>query len=300
MNQINPNLKTLGQMISMNDFCDWFFNSNSNLLTGENPINIFVQQNIALNSIPVYYFNCPALVQYWSNLNQFNQLNNNWTYLFTNLLGSIYQLFENVIPYDQSTTTYTIQPVYQGSSDVQYVTTEIPNVLKQISSYFGMYQNRLLQYMVVMCKYLAQINVMNGGYTNTYAYNTKSGSASQANNYNINSFNPVATLTSLDINPITVNNGSYNNNIDNPFSIQSGSPSVTVTGANYNNYSGASASNSNQFATNNATNLENFATVGSGDGLTILRPFIEKVSSLFWSLSNDYYGNNDGWGFNIW
>ena len=80
MNQINPNLKTLGQMISMNDFCDWFLNSNSNLLTGGNPINIFVQQNINISGTPSYYFNCPALVQYWSNLNQFNQLNINWIF----------------------------------------------------------------------------------------------------------------------------------------------------------------------------------------------------------------------------
>ena len=105
MNQINPNLKTLGQMINMNDFCDWFFNSNSNILTGGNPINIFVQNNISINSIPVYYFNCPALVQYWSNLNQFTNLTNNWTYLFTNLLGSIYQLFENVYKLRESSLT---------------------------------------------------------------------------------------------------------------------------------------------------------------------------------------------------
>ena len=300
MNQINSNLKTLGQMISMNDFCDWFFNSNSNILTGGNPINIFVQNNINISSIPSYYFNCPALVQYWSNLNQFNQLNNNWSYLFTNLLGSIYQLFENVIPYDQSTTSFTIQPVYQGSSDVQYVTLEVPNVLKQISSYFGMYQNRLLQYMVVMLKYMAQINVMNGGFTNTYQYNTYNGATSQATNYNVNSFNPVADSTALNINPINVTNANYNTGIFSPSSITTGEPTITISGANYNNYNGATASISNQYATNNATNLENFATGGSGDGLTILRPFIEKVSSLFWSLSNDYYGNNDGWGFNIW
>ena len=300
MNQINPNLKTLGQMISMNDFCDWFFNSNSNLLTGQNPINIFVQNNISLSSIPVYYFNCPALVQYWSNLNQFSNLNNNWSYLFTNLLGSIYQLFENVIPYDQSITTYTIQPVYQGSSDVQYVTVEVPNCLKQISSYFGMYQNRLLQYMVVMVKYLAQINTMNGGYTNTYQYSTSSGSASQNNNYDVNSFNPVETTASLTINPVNVTNGSYGNGVNLPFSVTAGEPSVTITGANYNNHAGATASNASQAATNNATNLQNFASVGSGDNLTILRPLIKKISSLFWSLGNDYYPDNINWGFNIW
>lgn len=300
MNQINPNLKTLGQMISMNDFCDWFFNSNSNILTGGNPVNFFVQNNINISQIPTYYYNCPALAQYWTNLNQFDNLNNNWTYLFPNLLGSLYQLFENVIPYDQSTTSFTIQPTYSGSSDEQYITIQVPNVLKQISSYFGMYQNRLLQYMVVMLKYLAQINVMNGGFTNTYQYNTYNGSTTQANNYNVNSFNPVADSTTLNINPINVTNANYNTGTFSPSSINSGEPTITITGANYNNYNGATASNSNQYATNNATNLENFATVGIGDGLTILRPFIEKVSSLFWSLSNDYYENNDGWGFNIW
>ena len=122
-----------------------------------------------------------------------------------------------------------------------------------------------------MLKYIAQINVMNGGYTNTYEYNTNSGSASQANNYNINSFNPVTTSANIDINPIGVTNGNYNNGINNNFAVTSGEPSITVTGANYNNYAGANATNSNQYSTNNATNLENFATVGSGDGITILR-----------------------------
>ena len=299
MNQINPNLKTLSQLISMNDFCDWFFNSNSNLLTNQNPVNIFVQQNIGLTSIPNYYYNCPALVQYWSNLNQFSNLNNNWSYLFTNLLGTIYQLFENVIPYDQTTTTYTIQPIY-SNADTQYLTIEVPNVLKQISSYFGLYQNRLLQYMMLMVKYLAQINVMNGGYTNTYQYNVNSGSASQNNNYDVNSFNPVANNTTLTINPINVTNGNYGNNLNQTFSITSGEPAITINGANYNNHASANASNSNQFATNNATNLQNFANVGTGDGLTILRPFIKKISSLFWSLGNDEYPDNINWGFNIW
>ena len=288
-------------MISLQDFCDWFLNSNSNVLTnGGNPINIFTQQNISTNSTPAYLFNCPVLVQYWSNINTWSNLNNEWSQLFPNFLGSLYQLFENVIPYDQTTSTYIIQPSYQATSSTQYVTVQVPNVLRQMSAYFGMYQNRLLEYMVIQLKYLAQINVMNGGYTNTYQYDTNSGSASQNNNYDVNSFNPVETTASLTINPIGVNNGSYNNGINNNFSINSGSPSVTINGATYNNHAGASASNSNQYATNNATNLQNFATVGTGDGMTILRPLIKKISSLFWSLGNDYYPDNINWGFNIW
>ena len=154
--------------------------------------------------------------------------------------------------------------------------------------------------MVVQLKYMAQITVMNGGFTNTYQYNTNSGNATQNNNYDVSSFNPVDTSAALTVNPINVTNGNYNNGVNNNFSVTSGMPSVTITGATYNNHAGASASNSNQYATNNDTNLENFATVGTGDGMTILRPLIKKISSLFWSLGNDYYPDNINWGFNIW
>ena len=295
MEQINPNLKTLGELISINDFCDWFVNTNSNITS--NPVNFLVENGVNISSVPAFVFNCPALVQYFSNLNQYNNLNNNWVVLFPQLLGTLYQLFANAIPYDQTTSTYTIISTYNSGNSI---TITVPNVLKQISSYFGMYQNKILQYMVVMVKYLAQINTMNGGYTNTYSYSTSSGSASQNNNYDVNSFNPVETTATLNINPVNVTNGSYGNGVNIPFSVTNGEPSVTINGANYNNHAGATASNASQTATNNATNLQNFATVGSGDNLTILRPFIKKLSSLFWSLGNDYYPDDINLGFNIW
>lgn len=295
MNQINPNLKTLGELITIQDFCDWFVNTNSNITNS--PINFLTQNGINISSVPAFVFNCPALVQYFSNLNQYNNLNNNWVVLFPQLLGTLYQLFANAIPYNQATTTYTITPTYNSSGSI---TITVPAVLKEMSAYLGLYQNKILQYMVLMDKYLAQINVMNGGYTNTYSYSTSSGSASQNNNYDVNSFNPVETTASLTINPVNVTNGSYGNGVNLPFSVTAGEPSVTITGANYNNHAGASASNSSQSATNNATNLQNFATVGTGDNLTILRPLIKKISSLFWSLGNDYYPDNVNWGFNIW
>ena len=297
MQQINPNLKTLGQLIPINNFCDWFMNSNSNLLTnGASPINFYVSQNLSLNGTPSYYYNCPAFSIYFSNLNLFNNLNNNWVALFPNLLGFIYQLFQNAIPYDQSTTTYTIVP----STSTTPITLEVPNVLVQIASYFGTYQNRILEYMVVQLKYMAQITVMNGGFTNTYQYNTYNGSTSQNNNYDVNSFNPVETTSSIEINPINVTNANYNTGIYSPGSVTSGEPNINITGATYNNHAGATASNSNQWATNNAVNLQNFATVGTGDGMTILRPVIKKISSLFWAFGNDYYPDNINWGFNIW
>ena len=295
MQQINPNLKTLGELITIQDFCDWFVNSNSNITN--NPVNFLTQTGINISSVPAFVFNCPALVQYFSNLNQYNNLTNNWVVLFPQLLGTLYQLFANAIPYDQTTSTYTIISTYNSGNSI---TITVPNVLKQISSYFGMYQNKILQYMVVMVKYLAQINTMNGGYTNTYSYSTSSGSASQNNNYDVNSFNPVETTATLNINPVNVTNGSYGNGVNIPFSVTNGEPSVTINGANYNNHAGATASNSSQSATNNATNLQNFANVGVGDGLTILRPFIKKLSSLFWSLGNDYYPDDINCGFKIW
>lgn len=295
MNQINANLKTLGEMITINDFCDWFFNSNSNITS--NIINFLTQNGVNISSVPAFVFNCPALVQYYSNLNQYNNLNSNWVVLFPQLLGTLYQLFANAIPYNQTTATYTIIPTFNQTG---VTTISVPTVLKEISAYLGLYQNKILQYMVLMAKYLAQINVMNGGYTNTYQYSTSSGSASQNNNYDVNSFNPVETTATLNINPINVTNGNYSNGVNLPFSVTAGEPAVTITGANYNNHAGASANNTSQTATNNATNLQNFAAVGSGDSLTILRPLIKKISSLFWSLGNDYYPDNTNWGFNIW
>lgn len=274
-------------------------NSNSNLLQpGQTPINFYTNSNLSLSGTPSYYYNCPAFSIYFSNLNLFNSLNNNWTALFPNMLGFIYQLFKNAIPYDQTTTSYTITP--SNSASQVPITLDVPNVLIQIAAYFGTYQNRILEYMVVQLKYMAQITVMNGGFTNTYQYNTYQGSTNQNNNYDVNSFNPVDTSANISINPINVTNANYNTGIFSPGSVTSGEPNVTITGANYNNHAGASASNSNQWATNNATNLQNFATVGTGDGLTILRPLIKKISSLFWSLGNDYYPDNINWGFNIW
>lgn len=306
MNQINPNLKTLGELISKQDFCDWFFNTNYNA-TNQTPINVYAQNaQWSPSDIPGYLMNCPVIAQFWSNINQYTFNQNAWTVQLPNLLGIIYDLFKNAIPYDQTTFSTQIQPSWQGNSNNETVTINALDVMTQISSYLGLYINRIVEWCVLMWKYNTQLTTLYSGYTNSYAYNTMSGNAGQSQQININSFNPVTSSPTVTPNNLQVQEPSFtmgirSNSENNATYAQLNSNEVTINnGANWNNNGTANVSNSSQAATNNAINLENMASIGTGDNMSLLKPLIQKISSLFWSLSNDYYGNNDGWGINIW
>lgn len=305
MNQINPQLKTLGQLISKQEFCDWFFNTNY-LATQQTPINVFTQNSTwSPSNIPGYLLNCPVIAQFWSNINQYTFNQNAWTVQLPNLLGIVYDLFKNALPYDQTTFTTQIQPSF-SSNGAQTLTINALNVMTQISAYFGIYINRIVEWCVLMWKYNTQLTTLYSGYTNSYAYNTLSGHAGQSQQVNINSFNPVTSNPTITPIALSAQNPSYTMGIgSNAESLATAavlnSQQFTITdGANWNNNGTNNVSNSSQAATNQAVNLENMASIGQGDNMTLLKPLIQKISSLFWSLSNDYYGNNDGWGFNIW
>lgn len=307
MNQINPNLKTLGQLISKVNFCDWFFNTNY-LETQQTPVNAFAQNaQWSPSSMPGYLLNCPVIAQFWSNINQYTFNQNAWTVQLPNLLGMIYDLFKNAIPYDQTTFSTQIQPSWNTGSNSQNITINALDTMTQISAYLGLYINRIVEWCVLMWKYNTQLSTLYSGYTNSYAYNTMSGHASQGQQLNINSFDPVETSPTVTPTNLQVQEPSYtmgigSNSMSNATAAQLNSNSVTITngGANWNNNGAANVSNSSQAATNQAINLENMATIGQGDNMSLLRPLIKKISSLFWSLGNDYYPDNINWGFNIW
>lgn len=305
MNQINPNLKTLGQLISKENFCDWFFNTNY-LATNQTPVNVYAQNNNwAPSSIPGFLMNCPVIAQFWCNINQYTFNQNAWTVQLPNLLGVIYDLFKNAIPYNQTTFSTQIQPSW-SSTGAQTLTIDALDVMTQISAYLGFYINRIVEWCVLMWKYNTQLTTLYSGYTNSYAYNTMSGHASQGQQLNINSFDPVATSPTVTPTNLQVQQPSYtmgigNNSMSNSTAAVLNSNEITVNnGANWNNTGTANVSNSSQAATNNAINLENMASIGQGDNMTLLRPLIKKISSLFWSLGNDYYVDDINWGFNIW
>ena len=250
--------------------------------------------------------NCPVIAQFWCNINQYTFNQNAWTVQIPNLLGIIYDLFKNTIPYNQTTFTTQIQPSWNNGSESQTLTINALDVMTQISSYLGLYINRIVEWCVLMWKYNTQLTTLYSGYTNSYAYNTMSGHAGQSQQVNINSFNPVTssptiTPTNLQVQEPSFTMGIGSNSETDATYAQLNSNEFTVTnGANWNNNGTANVSNSSQASTNQAINLENMASIGTGDNMTLLKPLIQKISSLFWSLSNDYYGNDDGWGFNIW
>ena len=278
MNQIDPNLKTLAELCTgpTNNWLQGVYNYSSFLTYNTNN---GTGQNIIYPSAFLTFV-----------LENFNAtISNQAAYLYRQII----YLFAHAIPYDQNVQQYTFT---NGDNSIIY---EIPDVFYEIDAYMVMYQNRVLQYLTNSIKYINQIKAMNTGYTNTYAYNTKQGSASQNNAYDVASFNPVETDTTISVNPVNVNNGEYSQANNNAYQVKDGQ-SASMNGATYNNHASANANNSSQYATNNAVNLQNYANVGSSDGLTILRPLIKKISSLFWSLGNDYYPDSINWGFNIW
>ena len=284
MNQINSNLKTLAELC---------FTGNANWIQGVYNYNEFLAYNTNNGTGQSVIY--PS--QFLTNLIQnYNSQIANTAY---NVYCQIIYLFAHAIPYDQTTQNYTFTIPSSDGSTSSTQTFIIPDVFYQIDAYMTFYQNRILQYITQTTKYINQIKAMNSGYTNTYAYNTKQGTAGQNNAYDVTSFNPVETDTSIGINPVNVTTGNYSASANNAYSVNSGQ-SVTMNGATYNNHASANASNSSQYATNNALNLQNYASVGQSDGMTILRPLIKKISSLFWSLGNDYYPDNINWGFNIW
>lgn len=298
-------------MVSKCNFCDWFLNTNY-IVTQQTPMNFLVQtQNWSTSQMPSWTLNCPSLMMLFGANGYYNN-HNTWFVAIPNLLNMLYDLFENVIPYDQSTFSTQIQPSW-NPNDNQTITFDCPSCLKQIASYFGFYINRIIEWSIVFWKYNSQLNVMSSGYTNTYQYQSVAGSASASNHLNINSFNPVTeneTVTMLTpslTNPTTLNTMAPTSTTSMGTSAALGSNygsqplSTQITnGANWDNGASSSASNQANGATNYAVNLENFQTVGVGDGQTILRPLIKKISSLFWSLGNDEYPDNINWGFNIW
>ena len=284
MNQINSNLKTLAELCITGD-TNWlqgiynynaFLTYNTNNATGQNIIYPSAFLTFLLEN-----FNSTIVQQA--------------SYLYRQII----YLFAHAIPYNQATQSYTFNIPATDGGTASSQTLIIPDVFYDIDAYMVMYQNRILQYLTNSIKYINQIKTMNSGYTNTYAYNTKQGIAGQNNAYDVTSFNPVDTDTTIGVNPVNVTTGNYSATNNNAYSVNAGQ-TVTMNGATYNNHASANASNSSQYATNNALNLQNYASVGQSDGMTILRPLIKKISSLFWSLGNDYYPDNINWGFNIW
>lgn len=328
---INPNAQTLGTLISKSDFVYWFLSLTSDTISNQTlgsdltnytlyGTNYSIANNMGL------YANFPALCDVYNlQLPLINSTNSNATSFnvnnqVANLLGTIYDLFKNSIPYDQTTTSQqiiTFAPRTQGSSyTINSTTTTIPNVLNEISAYMGLYINHIIQYVILSYKYYVEGNVLAQGLTNQRTENENTGRSGQNSGYGGNTFNPVTSSFTPTVSPIPINNSlnTPNKTVNqlpqgNGANISNDTPSTNAQGIKFtslNNLANAHVT-SNGFADNKTLNrtysflnIGELNQIGNSQTLTVLKPLIYKISTLFWTLGNDNYPDNSTWGFNIW
>ena len=357
-NKINPNNQTLGQLISLEDWLAWFTSCTSNAINGWQQAGQFANMNtngmpyttwyggVGVNTstntlslvAPTYpgIWNwgsapillnqtLPIIIQGQVQLTPYN--------LLAQIITMIYRMFQNSIPYNQTvnqewvcTWTWNFSTPYPNQTFTASQ-LNIPAVLSEISSYLDIYENDIIQFLILQLKYEVEGMVMLSGNTNQNKQFQETSRNFQDNGYDGNTFNPVSTNFQLNVQPMpisvsgTVNQigGQGNNNtnglpngVSQTSPSSSGSPSMTsfnggttLNGinnlANANIHGKASATTNAQNLQYSQVNLQNFKDIGTQHINTILKPLIYKISTLFWTLGNDNYPHDDiNWGFNIW
>ena len=328
--QINPNAQTLGQMVSKANFVYWFMSLNNDTIStqalGDTPSDYSFYGNGTIANNGGLYANFPALcditnytIPLIDNTNpQATSFNVNTQ--MVNLLGTIYDLFKNAIPYDQTTTSQqliTFAPRLAGNSyTANFTTANIPNVLNEISAYMGLYVNHIIQYVIMGYKYFVEGNILSAGLTNQRSENENEGNAGQNSGYSGNTFNPVNTSFTPTVAPMPINTSlnTPNKSVNqlpqgNASKLSSDTPASNPQGISFTSLNNLANANvrSNGF-TNNKTlnrtysylNINELSNIANSQTLTVLKPLIYKISTLFWTLGNDYYSDEETWGFNIW
>ena len=339
-NKINPNTQTLGQLITKQDFINWFTSA------GE-----WISQNF-LNMTQ----NGEKVIGSWAGVNNISQQTNiagikgdfsmtalwNWPWaievmtqsqlgsimssavldtipqILTDLLSGIYDLFQNAIPYNQQITQkwcvinqITISGSYVSFGSISEQLT-IPNVLSEIVGYLQIYKNDIMQYIILSTKYTLQEGLMVSGFTQTENNNLNEGENFQNAGYSGNTFNPVSSTFTPKVQPVNLNGAavgistpSYTTNAG-PNNKEVQLPQETQTFNKVNNLANANVHSSGNARSRQSSravgklDLNALNMLGTTQPLNTLRPLIYKIATLFWVLGNDYYSDEQTWGFNIW
>ena len=288
--------------------------------------------NMGINNTAQNTLNIGEPTGWFSNQNYNNLLN--IAQAFTQVLKLIYNLFRNAIPYNQTLQsewfTYA-HPVVNGnnapwilSTNYNIQASNIPQVLHEISGYLDLYINDIIKYLVTQLKFTLEGLILWQGSTNANNIQTNQGRNFQNEGYNGNTFNPVNSTFTPTAQPVPLNQQapgansqqvSIGNNgngqavystIKDPLNQQNQLPQGTTTFSGINNLANANVrANSTaesfiQKINNLHMDVSQLTNLGTENVNTILKPLIYKISTLFWTLGNDYYPDNSTWGFNIW
>ena len=279
--KISNNSVKLNQLINKTDFINWFLTIEAN-----NIIYVIINQNTydALECI----YNSSSVPFIFSMLST-NETNQYLTYLIPFLLGFIYDVFSDAIPYNQNLQNSVIYTVGNVETNKQVPLTLLIN----ISGYINTYMNEIINWFLTIKKNYLAINIINQQATRKVTETENTDNLNQSQQLNKDSFNPIEKSATIAINPIpvkTLNNGGLGNN--NYQDITSATWNTTTTG---------DTANTNRSKTETELDLTQLRTIGNEQILSNLKPLFKKIGTLFWILGNDnWHDSTADLGFNIW
>lgn len=216
-------------------------------------------------------------------------------------------LFAHAVPYNQNTQTYTFP------TTTDKMTFVIPDIFYEIDAYFSMYQNKVLQYVLLQTRLDVQIQMVQQQMSNerkrTQGVDTnfKDSANSTSAHINTTSFNPVAQSTKITTQPIGVATPTAPG-MDNTVSATT-TANENTSEATYSTLSTGKNSNSLQNTQQNLTesetyqNIQLYEQVGHSDFKVALRPLLKKIARLFMQLGNNYHQDITPLnvkGLNVW
>lgn len=281
MLKYSNNSLPLNQLISKTDFINWFLSFENN-----NIIYALISQS-NFDSLECIYASSsvPFIVNMLWNTETSNYLN----YLVPFLLGFIYDVFNDAIPYNQKLADAIIVSANNTSNNIS-----VPlNLLVNISGYISSYMNEIINWFLTIKKNYLALNIINSQATRKVTETENTDNLNQSQQLNKDSFNPVENSANVNLNVVPVNTlsngGLQNNNYQD------------VTSATWNTSTTGNTANTNRSKTETELDLTQLRTIGNEQILSNLKPLFKKIGTLFWILGNDNWQDSTAdLGFNIW
>lgn len=274
----NTNLQ-LKNLMTKQEFMDWCFtNAGKNILYELSsssaytlPLSIYGNNGGIINLVDYFYQTLT---------------NNNGITLLTRLLGLIYDLYADSIPYNQEVNTVNLVSI----TNETYSGSVITSLCRAISAYINIFSPDILQWYFVSNKYMIASVIVNAGNTRLETRNNSIDNLSQNENFTKTSFNPVATNATISLNPVKVatqeNGGLGNNNYQD------------VTSATWGTTSQGTSGNTSINETIKEQDITQLRDLGTESMLKFLKPLIYKIGTLFWILGDNIQDNSKD--INVW
>lgn len=288
MKPISNTALPLNNIMSRNEFMDWFFNLNGT----QNILYELSNQTSNGFTIPLGVYSSNASI-----LNLINQVmimlpaaTNTGVILLTQFFSMIYDIFSESIPYNQ--TTITVNQV--SITNETYQATVLDYLMSNIAGYINVYLPNIMSWFYNVNRMMyANSQLINNKGTRNVSKTQGIDNVSQNQNISKTSFDPVDIKSTITTNKIKVNTQA-NGGLQTEQFTADGS-------ANWSTDTNGSSSSINRDETITENDLTQLRDLGSEKAIQYLVPLFKKIGTLFWQLGNDQWNENyEILGVKIW